>query len=92
MCPLAAHLRQSKGYTSIVVGYFEGTLLDEREDAALYPSVYYVLVIYGVVVSEQYAIEFPCFLFFWGYFIKTCCFPVFIFILFFLVLRRVLLV
>ena len=64
---------RSKRYTSVVLVYSEVTLLGEREDA----SVYYVLLIYDVAVSEQYVVEFPCFLYFWGYFIKTCNFPAF---------------
>ena len=64
-----------KGYTLVVLGYSEVTLLREREDASLYPSVNCLLVIYGVTVSAQYVVEFPCHLCFWGYFIKPCCFP-----------------
>ena len=51
----------SKGYTSVILNYFEVTFLKEKEDAALCPSVNYVLVVYGVAVSEQYVVEFPCF-------------------------------
>ena len=58
-----------KDYASVVFGYSEVTLLSEREDAALCPSVNYVLVIYGVAVSELYVVEFPCLPYFWGYFI-----------------------
>ena len=49
-----------KGYTSVVLGYSEVTLLGEREDATLCPSVYCGLVIYSIVVSKQYVIEFLC--------------------------------
>ena len=42
-----------KGYTAVVLCYSEVTLLREREDVALCPSVYCVLVIYGITVSEQ---------------------------------------
>ena len=48
----------SKGYTSVVLGNSEVTLLEERKDAALCPSLYCFLVIYGVAVSEQQVIEF----------------------------------
>ena len=67
----------SKGYTTVVLDYSEVTLIEERENAVLCPFVYYVLVIYGVAVSEQYVVEFPCFPNFWGYFIKTSSFLIF---------------
>ena len=50
----------------VVLGYFEVILLREREDASLCPSVYWVLVIYGITVSEQYVVEFPGLSYFWG--------------------------
>ena len=55
---------RSKGYTSVVLGYFEVTLLGEREDAALCLSIYYVLFIYSAAVLEQYVVEFRCFPYF----------------------------
>ena len=61
----------SKGYTLVVLGYPEVTLLGEREDTSFCPSVYCVLVIYGFAVLEQYVVEFPCLQYFWGYFIKN---------------------
>ena len=64
-----------KGYTSVVLGYSKVTLLREREDAYLCPSVYCVLVIYSNTVSELYVVEYPCLPYFWGYFIKPCCKP-----------------
>ena len=67
----------SKGYISIVLGYSKVTLLAEREEAALCPTVDYILVIYVVAVWEQYVVEFPCLPYFWGYFIKPCSFPIF---------------
>ena len=51
--------------------------LREREDASLCPSVYCVLVIYNITVSGQYVAKFPGFPYFWGYFIKPYCFPIF---------------
>ena len=48
------------------LGCSEVTLLGEREEAALCPSVYCVLVIYGVTVSVQYVVEFPCLPYFWS--------------------------
>ena len=74
---------ESKGYTSVFLGNSEVTFLGEREDAALCPPVYRVLVIYGVAVSEQYVVEFPCFPYFWRYFINTGSFPVFNFSLYY---------
>ena len=71
-----------KGYTSVVLGYSEVTLLREKEDASLCPSIYYVLVIYGIRVLEQYVIEFPGLPYFWGYFIKPCCFSILKFFLY----------
>ena len=65
-----------KGYTSVVLGYSEVILLGERNNVALWPSVCYVMAIYGIAVSEQYDVEFLCLLYFWVYFIKTCCFPI----------------
>ena len=38
----------SKGYASVVLGCSEVTFLREKEDAAFYPSLYCVLVIYGL--------------------------------------------
>ena len=66
-----------KCYTSVVLVYSDVTLLKERENASFCPSVYCVLVIYGITVLEQYVIEFPGLPYFSGYFIKPSCFPVF---------------
>ena len=42
----------SKGYASVVIGNCEVTFLRGRKDAAFYPFFFYVLVIYGIAVSE----------------------------------------
>ena len=42
-----------KGDTSVVLGYSEITLLRERESTSLCPSVYCVLVIYGVYMLSN---------------------------------------
>ena len=63
--------------TMVSLGNSDITFLWERKDAAVYPFVYCVLVIYGVAVSEKYVVEFPCFLYFGWYFIKNSSFPVF---------------
>ena len=55
---------ESKDYASVILGYSEVPLLGEREDAALCLFICYVMVIYGVAVSEQYVVEFPCFPYF----------------------------
>ena len=44
----------SMRYTAGVIGYSEVIFIDEREDAAFCPFVYYVLVVYTVAVSELY--------------------------------------
>ena len=51
----------SKDYISVVLVYSVVTFLAEREDAAFCPSIYYVLAIYRVAVSEQYVVKFPFF-------------------------------
>ena len=43
----------------VVIGYSEVTFLSKSEDASLCPSVYCVLVIYGITVSPTYVVEFP---------------------------------
>ena len=48
-----------KGYASVVLGHSEVPLLKEKEAIPLSPSVYCVLVIYGITVSEQ-CVKFPC--------------------------------
>ena len=53
------------------------TLLREKGDASLCTSVHCVLVIYDITVLGQYVVEFPGFPYFWWYFIKLCCFPIF---------------
>ena len=55
-----------QGYTPVVLGKSEITLLREGEDASLCPSVYCVLIIYGITVSEQYVIEFLGLPYLWG--------------------------
>ena len=54
-------------------------LLCEREDAPFHPSLYCVLVIYNIAVSERYLIEFLCLRYFKWYFIKISSFPILIF-------------
>ena len=53
-----------KGYTSVVISYSEVTLL-------------FCFGLYGIAVSGQYVVEFPGLPYFWGYFVKPCCFPIF---------------
>ena len=55
-------------------------LLREGEDASLCPSVYLVLIIYGITVSEQCVVELPGLPYFWEYFIKPCSFSILIFL------------
>ena len=45
------------------------TLFKEEEDVSLHPSVYWVLIKYGITVSEQYVVELPGLPYFWGYII-----------------------
>ena len=52
----------------MILDYFEVTFLGKREDAALGPPIYCILIIYGFAASEQYVIEFPCFPYIWWYF------------------------
>ena len=33
---------------------------------------------FDYILSEQYTVEFPGLQYFWGYFIKPCCFPIFL--------------
>ena len=68
---------RSKSYTLVVFGNSKVTFLGDRNDVALCPSIYCVLVIYGVALSEQYVVRFSCFPYFWRYFIETGNFPVF---------------
>ena len=42
----------SKGYTSVFHGHSEVTFFVKKEDAALCPSIYCVLVQYGIAESE----------------------------------------
>ena len=46
-----------KGYTLVVLGYFEATFLGEMEVPAFCPFVG-AMLIYGVAVSELYVVEF----------------------------------
>ena len=52
----------------------EVTLLKEGEDTFICPSVYCILTIYGITVSEQYVVELPGRPLFWGHFLKPCSF------------------
>ena len=42
-----------KAYNPVVLGNFEFTVLEERENVAFWPSLYCILVIYCVALSEQ---------------------------------------
>ena len=64
-------------YTSVVLGNSNVKFQGEREDAAFYPSLYHILVVYGVAVSEQYVVKSLCFPYFGGYLFKTLSFPIF---------------
>ena len=48
-----------------------------------FAHLFIVLITYGFTVLEQYVIEFPGLPYFWGYFIKPCCFSIFNFSEFF---------
>ena len=63
--------------SSVVLGLSEVALFREEEDASLHPSVYRILIIYGITVSEQYVVEFSGLPHFWGYLIKPYCFLIF---------------
>ena len=65
------------GYTSVVLGKSMVAIFREGENTSLYPSVCWVWIIYSNTVSEHYVIELPGFPYFWGYFIKPCCFSLF---------------
>ena len=67
-------------FTSVVLGKSKVTFLEDSEDAPICPSVYCVLVIYGVTESDQYVVTFPCFPQFCTYFVKPCCFLILIFL------------
>ena len=58
-------------------GLIRGHPFWEREDASLHPSVYRILIINCVTVSEQYVVELSGLSYFWGNFIKPCGFPIF---------------
>ena len=62
------HHYGSKGYTPVVLGNSKVNFLGEREDRALFPSA---------LQYQRSIIKFPCFPYFWWYFIKTCSVPVF---------------
>ena len=54
-----------------------GHLFREGEDASLRPSVYRILVINCVAVSEQYVVELSRLPHFWGNLVKPCSFSIF---------------
>ena len=56
----------------VVLGNSSVTILREREDALLCPSVYCV---FGYILHYS-VVEFPGLPLFWEYFIKPCCFPI----------------
>ena len=49
----------------------------EREDASLHPSVYHILIIDCIAVSEQYVVELSGLPYFWGNLVQPCSFPIF---------------
>ena len=57
-----------------------GRLFWEGEDAYLHPSVYRILIIYGITVSEQYVVKLSSLPYFWWYFTQPCCFSIFNFL------------
>ena len=61
----------------------EVALFWEVEDASFDLSVYRILIIYGITVSEQYVVDLSGLPYFWGYFMKPCCFSIFFFFFFF---------
>ena len=54
-----------------------GVVFREREDASLHPSVYRILIIDCVKVSEQYVVELSGLPYFWGNLVQPCSFPIF---------------
>ena len=63
-------------YTSVVLVSSEFTLFREREDASLHPSVYRILIIDCVAVSEQYVVELSGLLYFWENLVQPRSFPI----------------
>ena len=55
-----------KCYTLVVFGKSEVPLFREGEYASLHPSIYRILIVYCVAVSEQYVVELSGLLYFWG--------------------------
>ena len=62
---------------SVVLGWSKVTLFRERGDASLHPSIYRILIVYCIAVSEQYVVELSGLPYIWGNFIKPCSFPIF---------------
>ena len=53
----------------------------EGKDASLHPSVYRILIIDCVAMSEQYVVELSGLPYFWGNLVQPCSFPIFNFFL-----------
>ena len=69
--------KKCKGYTAVVLGNSEVTLLRKRDDASLYPSANCVLVIFGFRLSELYFVELPGLPYYREDFIKPWCLLIF---------------
>ena len=50
---ISGSMHGCKSYDSVVLGGSEVTFLGKGEDAAFFPSLYYVLLIYAIAESEQ---------------------------------------
>ena len=53
-----------------------GHLFKEGEEASLHPSVYRILIIDCVAVTEQYVVELSGLPYFWGNLVQPCSFPI----------------
>ena len=58
-----------------MLGYSEVTLLRERWGFTPFVHLPIVFLLYTVLPCRSSVVEFPGLLYFWGYFIKPCCFP-----------------
>ena len=68
---------ESKAYTPVILDNSEVNLRRERKDTSICSSLYRVLVIYGIAVSELQVVEFPCLTYFCWYYIKSGSFRVY---------------
>ena len=78
----ALYILATMYFRVIVLSYSEVAILREEENVSLCQSVYCVLIIWAITVPEQYVVELPGLPYFWGYFIKPCCFFIFNFSLY----------